>query len=68
MALAKCSHPGCSCLPANGLIYCSDSCEVVENENVDVPISCVCGHEGCDPRAQLKAVNPLEFLNAESRH
>ncbi len=68
MALVKCIHPGCACLPADGMSFCSTSCEVVEEEKVDVPISCVCGHTGCDPRAQVKGTNPIDFLNAESRH
>jgi hypothetical protein len=68
MALAKCTHPGCTCLPAPGMIYCSTSCELVEEENIDVPISCVCGHPGCDPRGRVRSVNPIEFLDAESSH
>jgi hypothetical protein len=65
MAIAKCSHPGCACLPAPGMIYCSSSCELVEEEKMDVPISCVCAHPGCDPRGQVRSVNPEDFLDAE---
>jgi hypothetical protein len=65
MAVVKCAHAGCCCLPAIAMIYCSTHCEVVERDKVDEEIGCGCGHFGCDPRG-LKRPNDLEELIAES--
>jgi hypothetical protein len=51
MALAKCGHPGCSCLPGDGSEFCSDHCEQVQFHEPKEEVGCLCGHTGCDPRA-----------------
>lgn len=53
MALAKCAHPGCSCLPAteDHEQYCSNHCAEVAHHDLPEDKGCMCGHPGCDPRA-----------------
>lgn len=50
MALAKCAHVGCACLPTPGMNYCSTRCENIEEFGEHEDIGCSCGHRGCDPR------------------
>jgi len=51
MALAKCGHPGCACLPADRANFCSDHCQEVAHHEPKEEKGCLCGHTGCDPRA-----------------
>ena len=50
MALAKCAHPGCSCLPADHVQYCGDHCAKAAAHEAKQEIGCLCGHTGCDPK------------------
>ena len=51
MAIAKCAHPGCACLPAEHEEYCSEHCAEVSHHEMPEEKGCLCGHAGCDPRA-----------------
>lgn len=51
MALAKCGHPGCSCLPADSEQFCSEHCKEVQFHEPPEEKGCLCGHTGCDPRS-----------------
>lgn len=71
MAVVKCTHAGCTCLPAPGMTYCSTHCEIVQEESVPDDVGCACGHYGCDPRAAstpTEARIAADMLEVESRH
>ena len=40
----KCSHAPCSCIPADGKKYCSQTCE--DSAGITA-LGCDCGHPGC---------------------
>jgi len=41
---SKCKHPACSCPPADGKEYCSDTCADAK----DMPeLTCQCQHPDC---------------------
>lgn len=67
MAIVRCSHAGCTCLPAPGLNFCSTNCELKQEQGLLADdVGCECGHYGCDPRAidtpvELQPeINPLD--------
>jgi len=51
MAIAKCGHAGCTCLPAPGTAYCNSHCEGIQETSLPEEVGCGCGHIGCDPRS-----------------
>ena len=43
-AKAKCANPDCSCVPADGKEFCSDSCAVAKDRP---QLACECPHPDC---------------------
>jgi hypothetical protein len=65
MAIAKCAHAGCTCLPTPETNYCCQHCEGVQETGAPEDVGCGCGHIGCDP-ASLPAGDGVATIGLEN--
>ncbi len=67
MAMEKCGHAGCTCLPSPETRFCCQHCEGVQESGAPDEIGCGCGHLGCDPRSIPAAVQEEEIVVADPK-
>jgi hypothetical protein len=56
MAIVRCAHAGCTCLPSPEMSFCCTHCEQMQEKATVEEVGCGCGHYGCDPRSVDDAV------------